>query len=117
MTLALLTVALAVATLLLPPAFVSALVGTISPALVAFIAHSAAPAWAKRVLGGLIAAVVGVVVKNTMADGSAVFSLTTACAALLAFIAQQLAYANVWKYLGMNRWKWLLPALGLGKPR
>jgi threonine/homoserine efflux transporter RhtA len=100
----------------LTPALVTALVGTVIPWCVAFIAHADAPARLKRLLAGLIAVVAAVITQSTLTDGSAVLQLRTLALAVLAFLVQQITYSNLWKRLNLNRWRWLLPALGLGKP-
>lgn len=100
----------------LTPALVTALVGTVIPWCVAFIAHADAPARMKRLLAGLIAVAAAVVTNSTLSDGSAVIQLRTLILAVVAFLVQQLTYSALWKRLNLNRWRWLLPAFGVGKP-
>lgn len=114
-----LLVALAAAvaiSIILAPAVVTAAVGTVIPWCVAFVAHAQAPPWLKRLLAGVIAVCAAVLTQSTMSDGSAVIQLRTLVLAVLAFLVQQLTYTNLWKRLNLNRWRWLLPGFGLGKP-
>jgi len=100
----------------LTPTLVTALVGTVIPWCVAFIAHADAPARLKRLLAGLIAVIDAAVTNSTLSDGSAVIQLRTLILAVVAFFVQQLTYTGLWKRLNLNRWRWLLPAIGVGKP-
>ena len=108
---------LAAAVVTLSPAITTVIVGTFAPWLVAFIAHSGAPVRLKQLVSGLLAVVIGVVVKNTTESGAAVFSWQTLTVAVLAYVIQQLTYTTLWKRLNLNSWRWLLPAFGIGKPR
>lgn len=112
-----LMVAVAAAIITLSPAITTVIVGTFAPWAVAAIAHSGAPAQLKQLVGGLLAVVIGVVVKNITESGAAVFSWQTLAVAVLAFVIQQLTYTTLWKRLNLNRWRWLLPAFGIGKPK
>lgn len=100
----------------LSAAMVALIGGTVSPAVVAFITNSSAPATLKRVVGGLVAVLLSLLANSTGADGTAVIDVDNLVLVVVAFLVQQITYSAVWKRLGLNRWRWLLPAFGLGKP-
>lgn len=108
--------ALMAAVFVLPAALVALIGGTISPAVVAFITHSRAPDALKRFAGGLVAVGVGVLANSTAADGTAVIDLRNLALVVVAFAVQQLTYSQMWRRLDLDRWRWLLPAFGIGKP-
>ena len=64
-----------------------------------------------------MAVAIGLVVDGTLADGSSVIELRTVVFAVLTFLVQQVSYLHLWARLGLNKWKWLLPAFGIGKPK
>lgn len=107
---------LADAVLTLSPAIVALVAGVVSPWLVAAISHINAPPRLKQTLGGFVALLVGLVGTYTVADGSASIPLTVLASTIVTFLAQQASYLGLWRRLNLNRWRWLLPALGIGKP-
>ena len=108
--------ALLAVTITLPAALVALIGGTLAPAAVAFISHLAAPPWLKRFVGGLLAVLVAFLANSVAADGTAVIDVRNLVLVLVAFFVQQLTYSQLWRRLNLNRWRWLLPALGIGKP-
>lgn len=114
--LALTAFALLAVTITLDAALVALIGGTLAPAAVAFITHLAAPPWRKRCAGGLVAVLVAFLANATAADGTAVIDLRNFALVVIAFLVQQLTYSKLWRRLNLNRWRWLLPAFGIGKP-
>lgn len=108
--------ALAAIAVTLPAALVALLGGTVIPMLVALIAHSNAPPGVKRLLAGLLALAPAAIANGAVADGSSIVELSTLLLAVAAFVWQQLTYTSFWKRLNLNRWRWLLPDRGIGKP-
>lgn len=93
---------------------VTLLVGSLLPLAVAFITKSSASVGLKQFVAAFVAAVTGLIVTSTMADGTAVISKEAALLALGAFFSSQVAYGRLYRPHNLNAK--VAPNFGLGAP-